>query len=57
VVWGVIGFAVLFVMFMAVGQWMIREGPEIEKHHHPEAEGAVDEFEREQTQSRRESRP
>jgi hypothetical protein len=57
VVWGVIGFAVLFVIFMAVGRWMIREGPEIEKHHRPEPEDAVDLFEREQPRSRRESRP
>ena len=52
-----IGLAVLFVVFMAVGRWLIREGREIEEHHHPEAEDAVDLFEREQAQSRRESRP
>jgi hypothetical protein len=57
VVWGLIGFAVLFVIFMTVGRWLIREGTDIEKHHHPEAEDAVDQFEREQAQSRRESRP
>jgi uncharacterized iron-regulated membrane protein len=57
VVWVVIGFAVLFVIFMAVGRWMIREGPEFEKHHRPEAEDGVDLFERERSQSRRESRP
>ena len=57
VAWGLIGLAVLFVVFMAVGRWLIREGREIEEHHHPEAEDAVDLFAREQAQSRRESRP
>jgi hypothetical protein len=54
VLWGVIGFVVVFVAFMAVGRWMIREGTEIEQHHHPEAEHSVETFEREQAQRRRE---
>jgi hypothetical protein len=54
VLWGVIGFAVLFVAFIAVGRWLIRKGTDIEKHHHPEAEDAVETFEREQAQQRRE---
>jgi hypothetical protein len=57
VVWGLIGFVALFVVFMAVGRWLKREGTDIERHHHPEAEDAVDLFEREQAQSRRESQP
>ena len=57
VLWGVIGLVVLLVAFIAVGRWLIREGTDIEEHHHPEAEDAVDLFEREQAQSRRESRP
>lgn len=54
VFWGVIGFIALFVAFMAVGRWLIREGRDIETHHHPEAEDAVETFEREQAQQRRE---
>jgi hypothetical protein len=53
--WGVIGFVALFVAFIAVGRWLIRKGTEIEEHHHPEAEDAVETFEREQAQRRRES--
>jgi len=55
--WVAIGLVVFFIAFMAVGRWLIREGTDIEKHHHPEAEDAVDLFEREQAQSRRESQP
>ena len=54
VLWGVIGLIVLFVAFMAVGRWLIREGTDIEAHHHPKAEDAVETFEREQAQPRRE---
>ena len=54
VLWGVIGLIALFVAFMAVGRWLIREGTDIETHHHPEAEDAVQTFEREQAQARRE---
>jgi uncharacterized membrane protein YjfL (UPF0719 family) len=53
VLWGVIGLVVLFVAFMAVGRWLIREGTDIEEHHHPEAEDAAETFEREQAQQRR----
>ena len=52
--WGVVGFIALFVAFIAVGRWLIREGTDIEEHHHPEAEDAVEAFEREQAQQRRE---
>jgi hypothetical protein len=45
---------VLFVAFMAVGKWLIRAGTDIEKHHHPEAEDAVEASEREQAQQHRE---
>jgi hypothetical protein len=48
VLWGVIGFVVLFVAFIAVGRWMIREGTDIEERHHPEAEDAAETFERKQ---------
>jgi hypothetical protein len=54
VVWGVIGLAVLFVAFIAVGRWLIREGTDIEEHHHSESEDAVESFEREQAQQHRE---
>lgn len=54
VLWGVIGLVVLFVAFMAVGRWLIREGTDIEKRHHPEAEDAVDAFARQQERQRRE---
>ena len=54
VLWGVIGFVVLLVAFIAVGRWLIRKGTDIEKHHHPEAEDAVETFEREQARQRRE---
>jgi hypothetical protein len=54
VLWGVIGLVVLFVAFMAVGRWLIRKGTDIETHHHPQAEDAVETFEREQAQQRRE---
>jgi hypothetical protein len=57
VFWGLIGLVALFAAFMAAGQWLKREGTDIERHHHPEAEDAVDLFEREQAQSRREPRP
>ena len=53
VLWGVIGLAVLFLAFMAVGRWLIRKGTDIEEHRHPEAEDAVETFEREQAQRRR----
>jgi hypothetical protein len=53
VLWGVIGLVVLFVAFMAFGKWLIREGTEIEEHHHPEAEEAVERFERDQGKQRR----
>jgi hypothetical protein len=51
----VIGLVALFVAFMAVGRWLMREGTDIEAHHHPEAEDAVETFEREQAQQRRET--
>jgi hypothetical protein len=54
VFWGVIGLVALFVAFIAVGRWLIREGTDIEEHHHPEAEDAVESFEREQTEQHRE---
>jgi len=54
VLWGVVGLVVLFIAFMAVGRWLVRKGTDIEKHHHPEAEDAVETFEREQAQQRRE---
>jgi hypothetical protein len=54
VLWGAIGVVVLFVAFMAVGRWLIREGTGIEEHHHPEVEDAAETFEREQAQQRRE---
>ena len=54
VLWGVIGFVVLLVAFIAVGRWLIRKGIDIEKHHHPEVEDAVETFEREQAPKRRE---
>jgi hypothetical protein len=54
VLWGVIGLVVLFVAFIAVGRWLIREGTGIEEHQHPGAEDATETFEREQAQRRRE---
>jgi hypothetical protein len=54
VLWGVIGLVALFVAFIALGRWLIREGTDIEEHHHREAEDAVERFEREQAQQRRE---
>jgi hypothetical protein len=54
VLWGVIGFVVLFVAFMAFGRWLIRKGTDIEQHHHPETEDSVETFEREQAQRHRE---
>jgi uncharacterized membrane protein YjfL (UPF0719 family) len=53
VLWGVIGIVVLFLAFIAVGRWLIREGTDIEEHHHPGAEDAVETFEREQARERR----
>ena len=38
VVWGVIGLAVLFVLLMAVGRWLIREGEEIEERKRPDSD-------------------
>jgi uncharacterized membrane protein YjfL (UPF0719 family) len=52
--WGVIGLVVLFVAFIVVGRWLIREGTDIEEHNHPDAEDAVEAFERDQAQQRRE---
>jgi hypothetical protein len=52
VVWGLIALAALFVVFMAVGRWLLVKGRDIEEHHHPGAENSLERFEREQDERR-----
>jgi hypothetical protein len=49
--WGLLALVVAFVVFMAVGRWLIAKGRTIEEHHHPEAEDSVERFTREQAGS------